>query len=111
MKERVFNDPFSFYNIIECTSSLKKRDAAKQKAADDVNDDIGQTKDKLENSEEKSVEKDAENVQKKAFKKEPTDDNEIAVLENDGTVDEMDQDINNDDNAAGISYICSLIKL
>lgn len=102
MKERTFNDPFSFYNIIKCASSLKKRDAAKQKAADDVNDDNCQTKDKLENCEEKSVEKDAEIVQKKAFNKGPTDDNEIAVLEKDGTVDEMDPDTNNDDNAAGI---------
>lgn len=103
MKVRGFNVPISFYTTIKCTSSLKKRDAAKQKTADDVNDESCQTKDIFENCEEKSVEKDVENVQKKALNKVPTDDNDLADLENDGAVEEVDQDMNNDDDAAGIS--------
>lgn len=57
----------------------------------------------MENYEEKSVEKDVENVQKKVLNKKPNDDSELADLENVGAVDEMDQDMNNDDDAAGIS--------
>lgn len=82
---------------------MKKRDVAKQKTADDANDDNCQAKGKLENLEDKSVEKGTETVQKKVLDKGPNDDTEIADLENDGIVDELDQDMNNDDDAAGIS--------